>query len=263
MKLIPLIAFVSALCLLSCDTSEPVPAPVQQPELKALRKIEPGITRQLVYADNGKLSEQLTITRSGTGEEWSVPTQYLYDAQGRLKESTTDVWRLVYFYTGDKITSTDEYVSGTLSQQHQFVYDSKGLLKSKMTTQNIPEEGGVIPVAREEYEYDERGNLTVMELYYYTSFGAESHLLTRFVFSNYDDKISSDEYFNLIAFNPILKLRKNNPGRLEITNGSGVLSITEVYTYQYHTRGYATRKTTLTTSNDGSTGEYVVDYEFE
>jgi hypothetical protein len=264
MKSAPFVAFVSAIFLFSCDGSEPEPSPIEPaPELKALRMIEPGGARELVYDNNGRLSELIMINQSSSGQEWRSTTQYFYDASGRLKESTTDTgWRLVYSYAGDLITATDEYVMGVLSQQHHYTYDDEGRLVSKVATQNIPEEGGIIPVSREEFEYDDRGNVTVQELYYYTSFGAESRLLTRFVYSNYDDKISSDEYFDLIAFNPILHLRKNNPGRMEVTSASGS-TITEVYTYEYHRRGYATRKTTQTTMNNANIGEYVIEYEFE
>lgn len=257
-------AVISAVALVAC-TPDPefTPPPVQTPALKALRMSEPGSARELVYDNNGRLTS-LVMINDFPGGEWRSTTEYVYDAQGRIAESTTDTgWRLVYFYSQGRIVATDEYVSGVLSQQHEYTYDAEGRVVRSITTQNWPEEGGIIPVARAEYQYDDRDNVIVKELYYYSTFGTTSHLLTRFVFSDYDDKINSDEYFDLVAFNPLLNIKKNNPGRMEVTNGHGVLTMTEVYTYEYHSRGYATKKTTHTTMHTGYEGEYSVDYEFE
>jgi YD repeat-containing protein len=266
MKPFSLLALIPVLFLVSCWEPEVTPPPIQQqqPPLKALRMSEPGTIRELVYDNNGRLTSFVAINEIAGGGEWRSTTELVYDANGRLTESTTDTgWRLVYFYSDGKIVATDEYVTGVLSQQHSHTYDSKGRLIKSITTQNIPEEGGIIPVARDEYQYDDNDNLIVNELYYYGTRGTQSALLTRFVFSNYDDKVSSDDFFDFVAFNPLVSLRKNNPGRLEVTNVHGVHTITEVYTYEYHSRGYATKKTTHTTTHTGYEGEYSVDYEFE
>src|SRR5690349_17513956 len=164
-----------ALVLFACGP-DPDPTPVQPtPGLKPLKMTEAGIVRELVYDNNGRLEELVFTNESVSGQDWSSITAYTYDTQGRISESTTDTgWHLVYFYTGQHITATDEYVSGVLSQQHHFTYDDQGRLQTKLTTQDIPEEGGVIPVSREDYQYDDHGNVSVLELYYYTTGGAES-----------------------------------------------------------------------------------------
>jgi YD repeat-containing protein len=265
MKPFALVAVIPVVFFSSCWEPDVKPAPVQPaPALKALRMIQPGSTRELVYDNNGRLASLLMINATANGGEWHSTTEYIYDDQGQITESITDTgWRLVYFYSEGRIVATDEYVAGVLSQQHEYTYDSKGRLTTSITTQNIPAEGGIIPVSRAEYQYDDKDNVIVNELYYYTPYGASSVLLTRFVFSEYDDKVSSDEYFDLVVFNPLLSVKKNNPGRMEVTNGSGVHTITEIYSYEYHNRGYATRKTIHTTMHNGYEGTYSVEYEFE
>src|SRR5690349_21555611 len=164
MKFAHFLTLFSAFVLFACGP-DPDPTPVQS-GLKPLKMTEAGVVRELVYDNNGRLSELIFTNESTSGQEWTSTTTYAYDAQGRISESTTDTgWRLVYFYTGQQITATDEYVTGVLSQQHHFTYDGLGRLQTKLTTQDIPEEGGVIPVSREDYQYDDRGNVSVLELY--------------------------------------------------------------------------------------------------
>jgi hypothetical protein len=99
-------------------------------------------------------------------------------------------------------------------------------------------------------------------MYYFTPYGAEAKLLTTFISSNYDDKLNTEDHFDVNVFNPYVTLRKNNPGKLITQNASGSISSTEVYTYQYHPKGYATSKTTEVTWHHGGTGSYTSTFMF-
>src|SRR5690349_2855672 len=100
-----------------------------------------------------------------------VSTQeFTYGNDGHLKESTADSgWRMVYTFDGEFkfIIRTDEYVNDVLSQYHTFEYNASGTLKARIAWQDIPEEGGLVPVSKDVFEYDSRGNVIKNELFYF------------------------------------------------------------------------------------------------
>lgn len=257
----PLIAFL-VIFLSACDTDQP--QPIEVAELIPVSFKESETTKTLVHDDAGRLVEVQYLNEYENGNSWTSVHNFYYDSQGRVKESTTDTgWKYVYTYNGGRIISTQEFINGIESDVHTFSYDAKGRLAEKMTYQDIPEEGGVIPIAKEVYTYDEKDNLILQQLYYYTSFGLEAKLLTESVFSDYDDKINSEEYFNAIGVNPHLKFRKNNPGKMIVKNGAGNIGMTVTYSYNYHQKGYATKKVMTVVMHDGQTNVHEAFYTFK
>jgi YD repeat-containing protein len=259
-----LLLAVVALMAASCDNEESTPAP-QIPELVPLKMEQLDGTRELIYDASGKITGLSIVTNFVNGSKMTSVQTLTYNAAGQLTESTTDTgWRMVYTYNDkNQIVKTDEYVNGTWSQLHEYTYNDKGLLIQSIKSQNIPEEGGLIPVAKDEYIYDQNGNVILQFLYYYTSFGIEAKMLTKFTFGDYDGKINTEEYFDMHPFNPFIKLRKNNPGKMIVQNANGIISSTEIYQYKYNTEGYATEKTSFTTMHNGNTGSYVTTYTFK
>ena len=254
----------AAVCFLglftACDSNEPVSTELT---LRPLLFEEADFKREYSYNASNQLTEIRFISTFANGGTMTSKQNFTYLSNGKLSETTSDTgFRFAYTYNGDKIVRTDEYVNGSWSRQHDFKYDSRGRLIESITRQNIPEEGGLIPTHKDTYEYDGNDNLVLMRMYYYTSFGAEAVLQTSFISSNYDDKINTEDKFELNVFNPYVTLRKNNPGKLITQNGQGVASSTEVYTYEYHPKGYATKKTTQLTWYHGGTGSYTSTYQF-
>lgn len=263
MKTIPfLIAFT--LLAVACDNVENNPTPINQ-ELVPLKMEDLDGSRELIYNASGKISGLSIVTRFSNGNEMTSIQTLFYDASGQLKESTTDTgYRMVYSYNDDdQISQTEEYLNDTWTQRHVYTYYDEGLLKESITYQNIPEEGGIIPVAKNEYMFDIKGNVSVHRLYHYTSFGAEVKLLTTFTYSNYDNKINTEEYFDIHPFNPLVKIRKNNPGKMVVQNANGVTSMVETYKYEYNIQGYATQKSSFVTMYNGNTGSYTTKYSFK
>jgi len=259
-----LLSAVVVLLAASCDDEESNPAPTV-PELVPLKMEQLDGSRELIYDTSGKVTGLSIVTNFSNGSKMTSAQTLIYNDAGQLTESTTDTgWRMVYTYNDrNKISKTDEYVNGSWSQLHEYTYDDKGLLLYDITSQNIPEEGGLIPVAKNEFTYDAAGNVTLHLLYYYTSFGAEAKLLTKHSFSDYDDKVATEEYFDMHPFNPFVKLRKNNPGKMVIENANGITTIVENYQYNYNLEGYAIKKTTFSTMHNGNTGSYVTTYTFK
>lgn len=250
------------LLLTSCEQDAPTPN-VDELKLVPISFKEAELTKTLVFDNVGRLVQIQYQTALPDGSSMDSFHNFQYDALGRLIESTTDTgWRYLYSYTNNHIVRTDEYLNGVKSDYHLFKYDSKGKLIERITYQNIPAEGGEIPVAKDSYTYDNRGNLTTLQLYYYTSYGLESRLLTELVFSDYDDKINSEEYFDIMGVNPLTKLRKNNPGKLVVKNNKGNISTLETYHYTYHEKGYALTKKVEVVHYNGNTGSYVATYTF-
>lgn len=222
-------------------------------------------SRTLHYDSEGKLIRVQMISVFPNNVTDESNQYYSYNLQGKLVECTTNNgWRMVYSYSGNNVVRTDEYVNSELrSQYHTFEYTPNGKLAKSITYQNIPEEGGEIPVSSSVYEYDADGNLKFEKLYYYTTGGAEAVLLTVFTFGAYDDKPNSENLFSINPFNPFMKLSKNNPGQLEVKNGNGVVSSTNTYTYEYNAKGYPVKKSTHTVLYNGQEGDYETVYTFK
>ncbi|MFZ6000319.1 MAG: hypothetical protein ACOYW3_07395 [Bacteroidota bacterium] len=251
---------LSAGMAVSCDENELVPT--EQPLIPLLLE-ELNYSKEFVHDADGRLSEIKMVSTYPNGVKDQSVQSFAYES-GRLKESATDTgWKMVYTFTGDVITRTDEYVNGQHSQYHTYQYDASKRLISTTTYQNIPEEGGEIPVASSTFDYDTRGNVTFYRLFYHGTRGEGTFPLTTFAYSDYDDKINSEDYFDLNPFNPLMRLSKNNPGKMIVANAKGVVSSTELYTYEYHPKGYATKKTTHATLYNGNTGTYTSTFKFK
>lgn len=260
MKLLTPLAVISLLLVASCSTDEPTSTQLTlQPSL--FKEVD--FSREYHYNSLNQLIQVKFISDLANGHQLESTQDFAYGANGKISETTSDTgFKFSYTYTGNRIVRTDEFINGSPTQHHTFTYNTKGLVTEYITWQNIPEEGGIIPVAKNTFEYDQRDNLTVQRMYYYTSFGAEAKLLTSFLSSDYDGKINTEDLFEVNVFNPYLTLRKNNPGKLIIQNGNGVVGSTEVYTYQYHPKGYVTSKTTNTTWYHGGTGTVNSTFQF-
>jgi YD repeat-containing protein len=260
------ILFIVAIGLLaaSCNEEENNPTPLA-PDIIPLKMEDVDGSRELTYDASGKIGALSITTKFVNGTEMKSIQTLWYDPSGKLIESTTDTgWRMVYTYDSQgRVGQTDEYVQGSWSQRHIYTYNSKGFLLESITYQDIPEEGGLIPVSKDVYTYDGNGNVTLQLLYYYTAFGAEAKILTRFTFSDYDNKINTEEYFDINPFNPAVKFRKKNPGKMVIQNAQGNISSVETYEYLYNTQGYATQKTSYVTMHNGNSGSYITHYSFK
>lgn len=221
-------------------------------------------TRTLYHDSEYRLIRVQMISKY-PNDTWDESNQhYIYDHQGRLTESHVDNgWKMVYTFSDDKIVRTDEYINSSSSQFHTFEYNEQGRLSKSITYQNIPEEGGIIPVSGESYDYDENANISEQRTYYYTSYGAEAKLLTVFTYSGYDDRVNGDNLFSINPFNPLVKLSENNPGQVQVKNNKGEVSSTNTYTYQYHAKGYPIKKTTHVVLYNGHVGDYVSTYKFK
>jgi len=253
-----------ALAVFSCSSNDDT-NPLPEPEVIPDTYSELNFSRTLHHNADGKLIrvQMVSVLPNGATEETNQ--YYTYNTQGRMVESNTgNGWRMVYTFSGDKMVRTDEYINSTLrTQYHTFEYTPTGKLAKSITYQNIPEEGGEIPVSSSTYEYDEDGNLTFEKLFYYTTGGAEAVLLTVFKYGAYDDQPNSENLFSINPFNPFARFSENNPGQLEVKNGNGVVSSTNTYTYQYNTKGYPVKKSTHIVLHNGEQGDYETIYTFK
>ncbi len=249
---------IPALLVLAACADNPV-----QPAKSLLphKLVRNEVTSELFYnSDNQAIKlETTSVYNGGT----MVSTQYFtYDFSGKLIQlNTTSGWQFNYHYLNGRIASTEELVNAVLSQIHEFEYDNQGQLVQSITYQDIPEEGGVIPVARDTYAYDRNGNLTRSQRYYYSTGGTQSFLLTTHDFSQYDNKINPEPHFYFSPINPLARFFRNNPGRLEVRNGNGILSSTETYLYSYNSSGYAVTRTTRSIGS-GIDETYQTTYSF-
>lgn len=253
--------FLLSLVIIACDTSSPEPVQIN---LKPSLFEEEDFRREYVYNNENQLIQIKLISEFSNGGSMTSTQNFIYRSNGKMEETNSDTgFRFVYTYTGDKISRTDEYANGTWSKYHAFTYDSRGRLTEQVTYQDIPDEGGLIPTSKDTYQYDVNDNLVVMNMYYFTSYGAETKLLTTFISSDYDTKINTEDYFDVNVYNPYVTLHRNNPGKLITQNASGIVGSTELYTYQYHPKGYATSKTTHVTWHHGGTGSYTSTFTFK
>ncbi len=261
MKQLPRFTSVlSLLILLACDHESPSPVPLMPDTF-----VQGDMTKVFLYTDDGRLAQIKMISQFPNGNTMESSQFLSYDTQGYLKELLTDTgWKLVYTQEGEgaRILRADEYINGTKSSYHTFHYDNEGRLIEEITWQNIPEEGGEIPTSKNTFEYDTRGNLTTHRIYYYTPYGAAAKLLTVFTFSEYDDQMNTQDQFDAVYYNPLITFSKNNPGKLVVENGSGVMASTSTYQYIYNKRGYVTHKKVNEVLPNGDRVTYEAKYTF-
>lgn len=251
--------------LAGCSTEESItPTPVSRPDFVPEYFEQMDFSKTFIYDNAGQLTQISMVSELPNGGTMESQQNYFYDINRKLSEISTDTgFRMVYTLDNGRIVRTDEYVNCVLAQYHIYTYDSKGRLKQSTTWQNIPEEGGEIRVAKDTYEYNNQNNLTTHRLYYYTTRGTEAKILTTFTFSGYDNSINSEDYFIAIPANPLVSFRMNNPGKMVVRNRFGNISVTESYTYEYHEKGYATRKIADVVLHDGSASSYETIYRFK
>jgi YD repeat-containing protein len=263
MKKVILFVF-SALLVFSCDHHGKDPEP-EIPNLVPIKMEDVDGYRELMYDVNGKVVGVSIVTKFVDGTELRNVQTLVRDTSGKLIELTTDTGsRMVYVYDGEgKVSRTEEYVNDVWSQRHEYIYNEKGLLKENITYQDIPEEGGLIPVSKDVYSYDGAGNVTLQVLYHYTPFGVDAKILTTTTFSDYDSKINTERYFAINPFNPFVKVRNNNPGKMVIRNAAGATKIVETYEYKYNAEGYTTEKTSYVTMDNGNSGSFTTTYTFK
>jgi len=251
-----------ATVFVACNDDDPAPA-TPEVQLQPLLYEEPDYKKEFVYDNSNRLVQIKMTSTFANGYETTSVQNLVYDANGKLAELTSDTgFRFVYTYAGNRIATTQEWVNGTASRMHRFTYDDRGRVTEAIVYQNIPDEGGEIPTSSDRYEYDANGNLAVWTMYYYTTFGREAKVQTVLTFSDYDNKVNTEDLFEPNVFNPGMVLRKNNPGKLVVTNGNSAVTSTERYTYEYHEQGFATSKTTEVTLHHGGTGSYRSAYTF-
>lgn len=229
-----------AILLCNCDSSddEPVRETVYTPV-----KMEAGDTSvELQYNAAGELTHSVTKQQALNGVVLTSTLTYIYK-DGRIDSAASDeVFRVSFKYEGDKIVRTEEYIDATWVQRHTFAYDEKARLKESITLQNIPEEGGITPVHKSTYLYDERDNLTAHDYYYYSPGKKDFVLLTVSRMSDYDTQPNSEDFFSVHPFNPIVKFRKNNPGKMVVSNAAGLGKSEYTFTYVYNEGGYPIKK---------------------
>jgi hypothetical protein len=249
--------------LLSCDSSgDVIPDITMLPELRTFMdgttEIEydeaksriTGVQYKNYYPNNVVLSSRI---------------DYHYRVDGKLirteRHNDKIVVTMNFIYDGGRIMRTDEVWDNVLIQYFTFSYDDRGLLKEYIQWQNIPEEGGNVPIVKNTFEYDQRGNLTGQKHYYGVK--NEFHLLSVFTFSDYDDKVATDNLFQHLYFNPSVRLSRNNPGITTSANAAGLGKVTGEFTYTYNEHGYVTKSSLVQTDSDGEKFTNEATYTFK
>lgn len=257
MKSLPVFILAGLLLVTCAERPDPTPSSLLPHKL-----VRNELTNELFYDGNNRVIK-LEITAVYPGGTTTSADDFVYDADGKLTSFRTSTgWEFTYHYDQGRVVHTEEWVNGTLSQTHGFEYTAEGRLSKSITYQDIPEEGGVVPVAMDTYVYDYRGNLTRSQRYYYSTGGSQSNLLTTHDFSNYDDKINPEPAFFFSPINPTVQFFQNNPRRLEVRNGNGVLAFTDTYSYIYNTSGYATARFTRSVGS-GIEDTYQTSYSYK
>jgi hypothetical protein len=238
-----LLAFVAALTI-SCSEEDPEKADGKEVIILA-EKMESDESK-LEFTHNP--SNQVTVVKSSYYYPNNVVLEtnysYTYTSDGKYLQCVTDNgYRFDYTYEGDKLVRTDEYIDDSFTQYYAFVYNDEGRITEMVTWQNIPEEGGWVPVSKGTYTYDGASNVTRQTLYYYDTGTAQHEILTVFDYELYDSKISVEGLFANLTVNPAIKLSKNNPGKVSTTNAHGVTGFINNFSYTYDDLGYPVTRT--------------------
>jgi hypothetical protein len=252
LKLYKLIVGSLLLVVMACKEENPKPVIIPPDSLIPVRLEQGNHVTELKYDNQNRLI-QVDFTSSYSGGTMLSFQKFTYNSEGLVSSVVTDQdFRFLYFYQNRQLIKTEEYIGDHLTQTHEFTYDQNNRVAQSVAFQDIPDEGGVIPVSKTTYAYDSKGNLIQNKLYYYSTAGSNETLLTTLDFSGYDDKLNSEVYFELPVINPLHFAFKNNPTKVEVRNHKGILVSTEYYTYFYNPQGFASSKTTKVESLSGN-----------
>jgi hypothetical protein len=249
------------LAVASCDEG----GTPKTPEIFPVRMEMADYHRELVFDQNDRLTGIKMISFFPNDVTLESTLNFHYASSGRIDSSwTTDGHGFKYTYEAGLLTRSDEYIDGALAQYHTFEYDTRNRISKTLSWQHIPEQGGWIPHQKSTYTFDSDDNLTESVLYYYNSGTGQHEMLTRFTYSDYDNKQSCDRIFDTASFNPTIQFRKNNPGKMVVQNTYGNTTSIEVYSYEYHSSGFTEKRITTTTfPHNGQTGSYETKFIFE
>jgi hypothetical protein len=248
-----------AILFYSCDSSDD--DPVRETVYIPVRMETEDTSVDLQYNADGLLTHSTMKQKALNGVVLTSTLEYIYK-NGKIDSAAREtVFRASFKYEGDKIARTEEYIDDIWVQRHTFTYDEKGRLTESITWQDIPEEGGITPVSKSKYLYDERDNLVAHDHYYYAPGKKDFVLLTVSRFSDYDTQPNAEDFFGGHPFNPHVKFRKNNPGKLVVSNAAGLGKTEYTFTYTYNTGGYPVKKV-ASVLFDGQTTTNEVRYFF-
>jgi hypothetical protein len=246
-----------SLSFIACDHDTQT---MPESEIRPIKMEEEGYKRELSYNNKGKLVA-IKSTSVMPDNSFIVTTQKMeFDERGRIARTVIDdSWRMEYTYNGDRIVRTDEYRNSQPHQVHLFTYNGGRMVE--MIT--VREDGnGITPVSKISNVYDLEGN--VMESTNYIFENDRFELNMTFIYSGYDSMKSGEHHFGAHALNPLVKVHKNNPGKMVVKNFNGLVTSTEEYTYQYDMHNFPVlRYTTVTFPFNGNTGIYKSEYFYE
>ncbi len=247
-----------AILFFSCESSDD---PVRETVYTPVRMEAGDTSVELQYNTAGLLTHSIMRQQALNGVVLTSTLEYIYK-NGRIDSAARDTgFRASFKYEGDKIVSTEEYIDDIWVERHTFTYDEKGRLKESIRFQDIPEEGGITPVQKSTYLYDERDNLVAHDYYYYAPGKKDFVLLTVSRMSDYDTQPNAEDLFEKHPYNPHVKFRKNNPGKLVVSNAAGLGKTEYTYTYTYNAGGYPVKKV-ASVLFDGQTTTSEVQYFF-
>jgi hypothetical protein len=175
----------------------------------------------------------------------SVASQlFVYDVEyenGRVKKMVNEPDQNLLLYTyNDKaqVSKIDEFsgTSGKLAFRYEFVYNPEGQLIQSFSYR-FSGTGQADLIKRVDLIYYADGNLASLNLYYAAAPGA-SLLSSKEEFFDYDTKTNVDDivllkdFFGSYRFLPQVKLQKNNPKTVHISNDVNEYEISNSYEFR-------------------------------
>lgn len=258
------ITILTALVLViaSCDDNESA-SPKPKDRLP-LRTEQLGYKKVLAFDGDQRLSKITTFLTMLDDKVQKLVHEFSYHPDGKFRNCTSQ-GKLAYEYTyeGDKIARADEYTDEVLTRFFTYTYDNGGRIHEVTTWQDLPVHG-VVPTIKSEYMLDANDNVVLLTLHYFNASKGEYELISRFEYSEYDNKKGVDQLFHPNAANPLARWSRNNPGKMVTINSTGLITMIEEYTYKYDSEGFVTSKTTTTTQvHNGQSGSYETTFFYK
>jgi YD repeat-containing protein len=218
--------------LLACQTQKPAPQPESISTTKSLKikDFGDGVKHTYEYDIMNRLLRFVNQKQSNVKDAY----QFEYDPnQHLIKVTSANQWYITYHYDGDKLLNTKEFDGAhQLMAMHEYVYDSQGRLRVILDYlgDNLKK-----PYARQTLYYDQNENLCVQTTELYDADFQQFTPYMRKVFSDFDDKINTENTVLFYPFLPNMIFQKNNPRKITLLNErKGKTLSTELYQYEYN-----------------------------
>lgn len=237
----------SVLLFAAC-TKENIKEPDPQATGKKLSRIEYEDGYQnITYNDNGTVSKIVVHTEHGGNSSGTETFSFLYNGTKLAEIHSNTGVKYTYTYNGNLVTRTEVFnANGVKAVWYDYAYQNGRLWKTEIFASLPGDPNTASPYSRFEQEYDAKGNIEKVMVYYRDPFTHQLKKSWEYVMDGYDTKKNTAILFESNPYIPLEDFNPNNPLKELRYDAQAVLDETVIHSYTYDAAGRPLTRKTIT-----------------